>query len=480
MTEDISDQSTSRQSGSKEDKIEMVHLIGNIDAYVTGEEFGLYKLRLGNFLSLNKITDAKAKVDVLASFGGADLFKALHSLVQGVPTNSTRCKFEITLTVVVPKCFDSPRLKRQFSTIFTMERYTPKERAEIVKFYFENNSSVVLCQRAYRRKYRKKRVPNSKTIRNLAAKFSEHGHVASLPRKKRQRGRRSMEAIASVQADVREHPTTSVYHRSQQFAMSKSSMWRLLHIDLSLFPYKVQTCQQLKAEDKPRRLQYATNMQNLMVNEPDFWNELIMTDEAHFKLNGSVNTQNLRYWGTENPHVIHEEPLHSPYVTVWCGVCAERIIGPYFFENDEGETVTVNGDRYRAMLRGFLANELAEHDITHFWFQQDGATCHTARATMDILRQMFPGRLISKSGDFDWPPRSPDLTAPDFFLWGYLKSKVYANKPQTLEQLKANIRQEIAGISTETLRKTMENAEKRTDLCMAANGGHLPDIIFKK
>lgn len=252
-----------------------------------------------------------------------------------------------------------------------MERYTPKERAEIVKFYFENSSSVVLCQRAYRRKYRQKKVPNPKTIKSLVEKFNQFGHVGDLPQKKRARTRRSMEAIAAVQADVREHPTTSIRHRSQQFGMSRTTMWELLHVDLSLFPYKVQTCQQLKPEDKPRRLQYSRNMQNLMVNEPNFWNELIMTDEAHFKLNGSVNTQNLRYWGTENPHIIHEEPLHSPHVTVWCGVCAETIIGPYFFEDDEGETVTVNGDRYRAMLRGFLANELAEHDIAHFWFQQD-------------------------------------------------------------------------------------------------------------
>ncbi|XP_011058629.1 PREDICTED: uncharacterized protein LOC105148538 [Acromyrmex echinatior] len=75
---------------------------------------------------------------------------------------------------------------------------------------------------------------------------------------------------------------------------------------------------------------------------------------------------------------------------------------------------------------------------------------------------------------------STDLTAPDFFLWGYLKSKVYVNKPRTLDELKANIRQEIAAISTETLVKTMENAAKRALLAMQAQGGHLRDIIFKK
>ena len=68
---------------------------------------------------------------------------------------------------------------------------------------------------------------------------------------------------------------------------------------------------------------------------------------------------------------------------------------------------------------------------------------------------------MSKSDDLNWPPRSPDLTSPDFFLRGYLKSKVYVNKPRTVEELKDNIREEIAGIPPEMLAKTMENAAKR-------------------
>lgn len=87
---------------------------------------------------------------------------------------------------------------------------------------------------------------------------------------------------------------------------------------------------------------------------------------------------------------------------------------------------------------------------------------------------------MSKNGDFDWPPRSTDLTAPDIFLWGYLKSKAYVNKPRTLDVLKANIRQEIAAISTETLAKTMENAASRALLAVQAHGGHLRDIVFEK
>ena len=94
-------------------------------------------------------------------------------------------------------------------------------------------------------------------------------------------------------------------------------------------------------------------------------------------------------------------------------------MGPYFFE-ESGETVTVTSNRYCEMLENFLWPRLEEFDDSEdFWFQQDGATAHTARS-LGILREMFPSRLISLQGDTGWPARSLDLTR-DFFLWRYLK-----------------------------------------------------------
>ncbi|GFU91607.1 hypothetical protein TNCV_2543711 [Trichonephila clavipes] len=62
-----------------------------------------------------------------------------------------------------------------------------------------------------------------------------------------------------------------------------------------------------------------------------------------------------------------------------------------FFKNDEGHNVTVNGDRYRAMITNFFIPELNNHDVQELWFQQDGATCHTARATIDFARLFSVG-----------------------------------------------------------------------------------------
>ena len=114
-------------------------------------------------------------------------------------------------------------------------------------------------------------------------------------------------------------------------------------------------------------------------------------------------------------------------------------------------SLTVNRDRYRAMLQNFFQPLLGEifndqHGADNVWFQQDGATAHTSRRSLSLLREMFPGHVISLRDDIGWPPRSPALTLCDFFLWGYLKAKVYEQCPLTLEGLKEAIRQEVAAI----------------------------------
>ena len=50
---------------------------------------------------------------------------------------------------------------------------------------------------------------------------------------------------------------------------------------------------------------------------------------------------------------------------------------------------------------------------------------HTSNLSMRYLRGQFTRRLMSKGGDWPWPPRSPDLAICDFFLWGYLKQKIW-------------------------------------------------------
>ncbi|GFU80206.1 putative DD41D transposase [Trichonephila clavipes] len=83
-------------------------------------------------------------------------------------------------------------------------------------------------------------------------------------------------------------------------------------------------------------------------------------------------------------------------LTVWCALWAGGIIGPYFFTNDEGHNVTVNGDRYRAMITNFFFPELNNHDVQELWFDNMAQRQYTARATIDLLKDTFGDRVISR------------------------------------------------------------------------------------
>ena len=82
--------------------------------------------------------------------------------------------------------------------------------------------------------------------------------------------------------------------------------------------------------------------------------KIIFSDEAHFDLGN---------WGTEKPHAYIEKPTHPKRFTVCCGFSSRGIIGPFLFENEQGETVTVNGDCYRAMLNEFLLTKIEEEVV---------------------------------------------------------------------------------------------------------------------
>lgn len=77
--------------------------------------------------------------------------------------------------------------------------------------------------------------------------------------------------------------------------------------------------------------------------------------------------------------------------------------------------------KIEAVRVSFLFDEM---DLEDTWFEVDRGTARTSRASMVISREHFP--------DLECPACSPDLAACNFFLWGYLKSRVYTNRPQTI------------------------------------------------
>ena len=71
---------------------------------------------------------------------------------------------------------------------------------------------------------------------------------------------------------------------------------------------------------------------------------IIFSDESHIYLRGLMNKQNFRKWSRTKPEEVYGKPLHSQKVTVWCGLISNRIYGPYFFEDPEGNVWMVTTD----------------------------------------------------------------------------------------------------------------------------------------
>jgi hypothetical protein len=92
-------------------------------------------------------------------------------------------------------------------------------------------------------------------------------------------------------------------------------------------------------------------------------------------------------------------------------------------------------------------------------FQQDGDPPHWGRIVRDNLDATFPNRLLGRDGPLAWPPRFPDITPIDFFLWGYVKDKVYATMVTGVEDLKTRIRDVITIINRGMLARTWEVLE---------------------
>ncbi|GFW11567.1 transposable element Tc3 transposase [Trichonephila clavipes] len=63
-----------------------------------------------------------------------------------------------------------------------------------------------------------------------------------------------------------------------------------------------------------------------MAGVPDFHKRILLSDDAHFWLNGYVNKQNCRIWSEANPQLYVETPLHPEKLTVWCALWAGGIL----------------------------------------------------------------------------------------------------------------------------------------------------------
>ena len=117
-------------------------------------------------------------------------------------------------------------------------------------------------------------------------------------------------------------------------------------------------------------------------------------------------------------------------------------------------------------------------DWNDVYFQQDGAPPHFKREVTNYLNATFPGRWIGRNGPIRWPPRSPDLTPLDFFLWGFLKDRVFRTGfPKDLNEMYLRINEHCLVIDDDMFARVMDSFSQRILLCINEGGRHFEHLL---
>jgi len=352
-----------------------------------------------------------------------------------------------------------------------MADYPPSEIIDMIGIFYAANNNAREAARQYRDRYPDRRHPDHKTILSLTAR----ARTGLMKRKRSKKPLNNDDAIIlTILGMVIMNPHISQRQISRELNVSSATVSRILRAN-HIHPYHITLNQELSDNDKILRVTFCRWAVDKIQFEPTFFSRVMFSDESAFESNGMLNRHNSHYYSDINPHwVRHVDNQHRWKVIVWCGILDSHIVGPYFFYDN------VTGESYLRMLRDVLPRMLEsvdENTVQRMWLQQDGAPPHYARLVRDFLNLTYQRRWIGRGGHIAWPPRSPDLTSPDFFLWGYLKNIVYQTAPTTAEDLKDRIRRACRSIPANVLRKTVDAFEKRLQLCIQQNGGTFEHLL---
>jgi hypothetical protein len=371
-----------------------------------------------------------------------------------------------------------------------MVKYSNAERLWIVEQYFRSfgqgrngGPSIKKICDSFIATFNKA-PPTNAAILAMLNKFRQNGSIQNqnAGHSGRKRTIHTNNNCGIIFQKVLESPTKSTRRISLETQISHASVRRILR-DLGAFSYRIQMLQTLTPVDRVSRKQFCARVLAQHYMDPNFLRNWWWSDECHVYLCGHVNKQNNRYLAWEKPNECIERPLHSEKVTLWLAASSHGIIGPYFIQDQNGGNITITGAVYREQIINRFEAELQLFcdlkgvDFNHQIFQQDGATAHTSKVNMELLMELFPGRLVSRGSDLPFPSHSPDLTLPDAFIWGIVKEKCYYHVPRSTHELRENIYCCIQQFTECTLKTMVANMIQRMELCLQKDGAHFEHMM---
>lgn len=149
------------------------------------------------------------------------------------------------------------------------------------------------------------------------------------------------------------------------------------------------------------------------------------------------------------------------------------MIGPYFYDG------ILTGHKYLDFLKEMPLplDYMPLYFRQEMYFLQDGAPPHNCRIVTDYFNIQFSQKLISTKGPIESPPRSPNLTPLDFFLWGNLKREIHSTQPTPIEELKNRIVNACQKVTYSMLENVSKNILVRYEKCVENSGGNFEQYL---
>ena len=306
------------------------------------------------------------------------------------------------------------------------------------------------------------------TIKNCHSKLLTIGSVTDARRIGRPSTSRSEENVVLVRDMFTLSPRKSIRQATLESGLTRHTVLTVLKKDLNFRPRKPHYVQELTPEDCDRRMEYGELILGWHEDCPKLFENILWSDEAVFHIGGFVSRHNSHYWAAHDPEVTVEKMQNRPKVTVWCGMTATKVIGPYLLCD------TMNAERYLQILEDYVWPIISGwENIDEFVFTHDDAPPRFALGVRAWLDQKFQGPWVGPQGPHEWPARSPDLTPCDFSLWGWAKEEVYRAKSHTFEQLEDRIRKVITNVPHDFLQKTVDSIPGRLRKLVDAAGAYV-------
>lgn len=278
----------------------------------------------------------------------------------------------------------------------------------------------------------------------------------------------------SVLAYFEAYPRVSIATAEHDLGIPHSSIHRILRKH-KMHSYKFVTVCALQEQDHQLRVEFCEMLLVRYQEDPNFLQNIIWTDESKFSHEGIFNRHNSHFWAQQNPHLVRERGFQNKFsFNVFAMLMNNKCC--YFIYNE-----TLKSRLYLQILRTVVAEFLEDLPLQVYmncWYQLDGAPAHSSGEVRELLDELFEDRYMGRGGPWSWPPRSPDLTPLDFYLWGKIKSSVYFDPVDSKEDLENRVRNCFNTLDpNEIQRATTSGVMLRVIKCLDCNGGHFEQFL---